>query len=155
MAFISILRIYKSRVEGVMKRHTETRTMTKENRSGDHKAFQFASRKEAIQNFIKKFKPLETHHCRGKIEIRMYLSPDLNVKKMRQMYNDEDLPGYDVTIEYFRKVFNTSFNIGFGSPRQDVCSDCLQLLEGIKLSCNGQETQGLRAQYTQLSTNLE
>lgn len=30
--------------------------MAKENRGGDRKAFQFASRKEAIQNLIKKFK---------------------------------------------------------------------------------------------------
>ncbi|XP_049872067.1 uncharacterized protein LOC126381200 [Pectinophora gossypiella] len=147
MAFMSILRINKSRIEGVMKRHAESGTMAKENRGGDRKLFQFASRKEAIQNFIKKFKPLETHHSRGQIKIRMYLSPDLNVKKMWQMYNDEALPGYEVKIGYFRKVFNTSFNIGFGSPRQDVCSDCLQLLERIKLSRNEQEKQGLRTQY--------
>lgn len=57
------------------------------------------------------------------------------------------MPDYEVKIGYLRKIFNTSFNIGFGSPRQDVCSDCLQLLERIKLSNIERQKQELRAQY--------
>lgn len=68
-----------SRLEGVTKRYGENRTMAKENRGGDRKAFQFASRKEAVHNFIKKFKPFESHYCRSKIKQRVYLAPDLNV----------------------------------------------------------------------------
>lgn len=37
-----------------------------------------------------------------------------------------------VKASYFRRIFNTTFNIGFGSPRTDVCSTCLQLQEQIK-----------------------
>lgn len=36
-------------------------------------------------------------------------------------------------------LFVTRFNIGFGSPRQDVCSTCLQLKEKIKVEKNGSE----------------
>lgn len=85
MAFISILRINKSRVEGVMKRHAESGMLAKENRGGDRKKFQFAARKKAIQIFVKKFKPLDTHYCRSQIKLRMYLAPDLNIKKMWKM----------------------------------------------------------------------
>lgn len=63
------------------------------------------------------------------------------------MYEDEWMPGFSVTKSFFRKVFNTSFNIGFGSPLQDVCSDCLQLLEKLKIGRNEFEKQKLRTQY--------
>lgn len=33
---------------------------------------------------------------------------------------------------YFRHIFNTDYDIGFGSPRTNVCSTCLQLTEKIK-----------------------
>lgn len=147
MAFISILRIKKSRVEGVMKRHFESGAMAKENRGGDRKAFEFASWKETIQNFVKKFKPLDSHYCRSQIKQRLYLYPDLNIKKMWNLYNDGALPSHEVKIGFFRKIYNSSFNIGFGSPRQDVCSNYLQLLECMKSANNEQAKQELRTQY--------
>lgn len=145
--FLSALRINAGRVEGVSKRFGETRTMPQENRGGDRKAFLFASRREAVQNFVKKFQPLESHYSRDKVKQRVYLAPELNIKKMWRMYEDEALPGFEVSLGFFRKVFNTSFNIGFGSPRKDVCSDCLQLLERIKLTNSERDKQELRTQY--------
>ncbi|CAH0404462.1 unnamed protein product [Chilo suppressalis] len=55
------------------------------------------------------------------------------------MYCDEVVPGFDVSFSFFRKVFVTNFNIGFGSPRQDVCSTCLQLSERIKVEKDAAE----------------
>lgn len=63
------------------------------------------------------------------------------------MYNDEALPDFEVKIGFFRKVFNTFFNIGFGSPRKDVCSTCLELLEGLKVMTDKNERQNIRTQY--------
>ena len=40
--------------------------------------------------------------------------------------------GIPVKINFFRKVFNTEYNLGFGNPRTDVCSTCLQGGERIK-----------------------
>lgn len=34
---------------------------------------------------------------------------------------------------YFRHIFRTTFNIGFGSPRTDECSTCISLNERIKV----------------------
>lgn len=36
-------------------------------------------------------------------------------------------------LSYFLTIFNSNFNIGFGSPRTDVCSTCLELGERIKV----------------------
>jgi hypothetical protein len=107
--------------------------MAKELRGGDRKFFTFASRKEAVEKFIQSFTPIETHYCRGKDHHHVYLSSDLSIKRMHGIYNDQALPGFSVTAPYLRKVFNTSFNIGFGAVRQDVCSTCLQLSENIKI----------------------
>ena len=32
-----------------------------------------------------------------------------------------------VKESYFRMVFNTNYNLGFGSPQLDMCPVCLQL----------------------------
>lgn len=142
-SFLGILRLKKGRIQGVLKRHMQSGEMAKESRGGDRKTFEFSSRKEAVENFIKSFTPLESHYCRGKERNRVYLAPDLSIKKMYSMYNDQALPGYSVTVSYFRKVFNTSFNIGFGAIRQDVCSTCLQLTENIKVEKDTTKKQEL------------
>lgn len=49
------------------------------------------------------------------------------------MYDDQAQPGFSVKEGFFRHIFNTKFNIGFGSPRHDVCSTCLHLTERIKI----------------------
>lgn len=145
-AFIEILCIKAARLEGVVKRFGESGEMPQERRGGDRKTPNFASRKEAVENFVKRFKPLESHYCRSLIKQRLYLASELNIKKMWRMYSDQALAGYDVKHGYFRKVFNRSFNIGFGSPRQDVCSNCLQLTERMKVAINEREKQELRTQ---------
>lgn len=147
-AFADVLKIKISRLQGVVKRqHQSGGCVAKENRGGDRKQFQFASKREAVQSFIKSFEPLESHYCRGRIKRRIYLHPELNITKMFQMYSDQALSGLGVKIGFFRKIFNTSFNIGFGSPRQDVCSTCLQFVERIKSETNATEKQSLIAHH--------
>lgn len=146
-AFCGILKIKQGCVKGVSNRYAATGETAFEKRGGDRKHHAFRSKREAVQNFIKKFRPLDSHYCRGKVKQRIYLDPSLNISKLYRMYEDESMPGYSVTKSFFRKVFNTSFNIGFGSPHQDVCSDCLQLLEKLKITQNESEKQSLRTQY--------
>lgn len=38
-----------------------------------------------------------------------------------------------VSYEYYRKIFVTKFNLGFGYPRSDTCSTCDQYQAEIKL----------------------
>nr|CAI5844727.1 unnamed protein product [Callosobruchus analis] len=51
---------------------------------------------------------------------------------MYQMYIQE----CEKKASFFRKVFNRNFNIGFGSPQVDVCSQCLEYKERIKRENN-------------------
>lgn len=45
----------------------------------------------------------------------------------------EDVSLIPTTKSYFiRNIFNACYNFGFSSPRTDVCSTCLQLMESIK-----------------------
>ena len=145
--FLRALRLKPSRIDGVAKRHYETGGLAKENRGGDRKKFAFASKKEAVEKFIKSFKPLQSHYCRDQIKVRQYLHPDLNIKKMFDMYNDQALPGFGVKQGFFRNIFNSRFNIGFGSPKTDVCSTCLQLTEKIKVETSQAAKQELITQH--------
>lgn len=81
-------------------------------------------------NFINSFKCVESHYCRGNSS-RKYLPSELNVQKMWRMYSSktESTP---VKLSFFRKIFNTKYNVGFRTPRTDVCSICLKLKELIK-----------------------
>lgn len=42
-------------------------------------------------------------------------------------------------VSLFRNIFNTNFNLDFGSPRTDVCSNCLQFEEKIKRTTDLQQ----------------
>jgi len=59
--------------------------------------------------------------------LRKYLSSDLSINKLWEMYNEEAHADLKVKKGYFRKVFNTNFNLGFKSPQSDMCSTCISL----------------------------
>lgn len=81
-------------------------------------------------NFINQLKCVESHYCRGKSN-RKYLPSELNVKKLWRVYLSKT--GHlAVKQSFFRNIFNTQYNVGFGTPRTDVCSTCLSLMEKIK-----------------------
>nr|CAH7765624.1 unnamed protein product [Callosobruchus chinensis] len=133
--FLNILNLKKHRVDGVMKRFFTHNRIPKERRGGDHRSHKQAHIKENIKKFIKKFKVLEKHYCRGKSE-RQYLSSDLSIRKMYKMYIQGCQPAMTCKASFFRKVFNRYFNIGFNSPQVDVCSQCLEYKERIKREKN-------------------
>lgn len=81
-------------------------------------------------NFINQLKCVESHYCRGKSN-RKYLPSELNVKKLWRVYSSET-GQLAVKLSFFCKIFNTQYNVDFGTPRTDVCSTCLSLREKIK-----------------------
>lgn len=130
--FLDVLLIKKDRVKGIMSRYYKSGgNHPKENRGGDRKSEKYLPKKLSVQQFIEKFKCEESHYCRSKTQ-RLYLQPELNIKKMWRLYNAENDSDLRVQQSFFRKIFNTYYNIGFGSPRTDVCSACISLQERIK-----------------------
>ena len=65
-AFLGILLLTKNRVNGVVKRNFISGEVASETRGGDRHSKNFAAKSEAVIEFIKKFKPVESHYCRGK-----------------------------------------------------------------------------------------
>lgn len=92
-------------------------------------------RKNEVIAFIKKINVIESHYCRSKSSSRVYISSELNIKKLWQIYNSEALTdSLTVKESYFLHIFCTEFNIGFGTPSTDACSTCISLAEKIKHS---------------------
>lgn len=133
--FTKALCVKKDRIQGVMRRFYEKEELAKERRGGDRKSQKYEEKRKAVQAFIESFKATESHYCRSKTMKRMYLAPELNIKKLWRMYN-KDHPSLEVKQHFFRNIFNTCYNIGFGTPRSDVCSTCLLLDERIKKESN-------------------
>lgn len=132
--FLTILGLKKGRVNGVVLRNTKNDgASATENRRGNRKEKAFAGQRKSIKDFIKKLVPLEVHYCRSKIKSRQYLASNLSINKLYRMYISQARDQFIcVKASYFRIIFNTSFNIGFGCPATDVCSTCLTLKEKVK-----------------------
>lgn len=87
---------------------------------------------KSVVEFIKTFSVIENHYCRSKTSSRVYLHSDLNIKKMWRLYSLHVDGTMEVKESFFRHIFRTRFNIGFGRPRVDECSTCISLHERIK-----------------------
>lgn len=94
----------------------------------------------SINNIIKRLKCVESHYCRSKLQ-KVYLPAELNISKLFKMYNEDVPNNLKGKAAFFRSVFNNHFNIGFGSPRTDMCFICLELDEKIKSAKNNIETK--------------
>lgn len=129
-AFLDILNLKRYRVEGVLSRFFKNQLMPAENRGGDHRSTKLFDIRENIIKFIKSFTVIEKHYCRGKSE-RQYIASDLSIVKMWKIYS-KTFPDKQCKLSFFRKLFNTKFNIGFNAPQVDVCSYCLEYKEKLK-----------------------
>lgn len=128
--FINILGISRFRVNNITKQFHENGFL-KEKRGGFRQAAKYEEKANSVVNFLNRFQCIESHYCRGKSE-RKYLPSELNIRKLWKMYLD-DTESLSVKQSFFRKIFNTRYNLGFGTPRTDVCSTCLSLTEKIKI----------------------
>lgn len=134
--FRGALGIGKDRIQRVCEHHVRTGEAPAETRGGDRKTLKFSAKKNSVIAFIRQFKCLEIHYCRGKAK-RQYLPSELSINKMYAMYCQQITdPQLQVKASYFRNVFNTKFNIGFNAPCTDVCSTCTMLKEALKFEKN-------------------
>ncbi|CAG9833610.1 unnamed protein product [Diabrotica balteata] len=129
-AFMEVLGKTRRRIDTVTKNFYRTFFPAMENRGGDKKLEKYMLEKSGVMDFINKFRVIESHYCRGQSQ-RLYLDSSLNIKSMWKMYLKEN-KNFPVKESYIRKIFITQYILGFGSPRTDACSTCLQLTEKIK-----------------------
>ncbi|CAH1100705.1 unnamed protein product [Psylliodes chrysocephalus] len=74
----------------------------------------------AVFDHIASFKGRKSHYSLHDSQ-RVYLLEDLNVKKMFNMFLQQN-PEKKVSYETYRTIFVTKFNIRFGYPQTDTCS---------------------------------
>ena len=91
---------------------------------------------EAIINHIQSFKVCERHYGRNSTVGRVYLPAELNVRAMHRMFLEK--PEYakfsECKYNFYYEIFQTNFNIGFGTIRKDTCSTCEQYTNLLKNS---------------------
>ena len=74
-----------------------------------------------IREHISKFPRAESHYCRSSTS-REYLSPELTVSKMYEMFVKENADLCCAYSTYFR-IFK-SMKLSFLSPKKDMCGLC-------------------------------
>ncbi|KAK4871722.1 hypothetical protein RN001_015846 [Aquatica leii] len=89
-------------------------------------------KKKSIKKFVESLKCTESHYCRSNTPHRLYLPCYSNIKKLWNIYNVQAENKLEARHCYFRRYFNTHYNVGFGTPQTDLCSKCLQFKENIK-----------------------
>ena len=102
---------------------------------------------EALRNDIRahiQSLPAErSHYSRAKNQNRMYLSPTLSINSIYRDYvrcrTEENQPV--VSRAMYGKIFDSVFNLGFGSPRTDTCSRCDMLQSPDDLQMHKQKAE--------------
>ena len=98
---------------------------------------------------------MTSHYSRKDSPQKRFLSPDLSVSKMYNLYleaHEAEILAREkeivkarrenlrvpaklkpvVTVHAYRRVFNSDFNLGFGRPRTDTCATCDKLNLALK-----------------------
>ncbi|XP_050308360.1 uncharacterized protein LOC126744845 [Anthonomus grandis grandis] len=126
-AFVSLHGLTRRRIKTIQKslQKSGTAPIDKRGRHLNRKHKLSVETKNKILEHNKSFKTRLSHYSLNKIK-RIYLSAELNVKKMCDMFK-EKFPQVKASYETNRSIFCSKFNISFGYPRSDTCSFCDQL----------------------------
>lgn len=119
--------------------------MPKENRGGDHRSHKTIERKEKVRQFLNGLPAKESHYNRQKSK-RIYLSTELNVRKLINLYNSTVSDDLKVRPGMFYKIFHGEYNIGFATPSSDVCNTCVLLSNQIKAETNPEKKMEIMTQ---------
>lgn len=132
-SFLAILNVSKDRVQNVVKNFQMRKGEPPfERRGGDRVGDKNNEKKMSIANFIESLKCRESHYCRSHSISRDYLPCELNFRKLWEWYNESVEQNLRVKESYFRAFVNKNYNIGFGTPQKDVCSECIRFSETLK-----------------------
>lgn len=83
--FLKMLLFSKNLVESILNRNLATSKSPKRGTNGHRKNLLFGYHQKAMMQFIKKFKFLESHYCRGKLK-RVYIQSDVSINRLYKLY---------------------------------------------------------------------
>jgi len=123
---------------------------------------------QKVREHIMSFPAKQSHYSRHDNPGRLYLSPDLSIARMYQMFLVKHDPQYVECMErrrealinhqevdsveikpiisehYYHDIFVKEFNIHFGSPRSDTCDKCDSLQIRIDAAESDEDKAKLR-----------
>ena len=130
--FLSIFCIGEQRVKELAVHKWKLNGPRGENRGGARKNPDYSNLKEEIQKHISSFRCVSSHYGREKTPHKQYLPS--NLMKMYKQFLKEYEGVKEVKYNYYYGVFVSSFNLGFGSPKTDVCSFCVKTKASIAIT---------------------
>lgn len=123
--FLATLSISDAVVYTVLKKTVNGCVLAPSNQGKAKKSTEFDS--DLIKTHIQSFPMVPSHYCRKDTNYK-YLSSDLNIRKMYQLFKsyccDNNLPPAKEWL--YRDIFNTEFQLKFHSPRKDICDSCFR-----------------------------
>lgn len=144
--FIKTLDITVKRYDNVVKRRLITNTgVSPKDQRGKHtpsnKTDEVVLQK--VIDHINSFPKYSSHYSRAKNPSKKYLSSDLNVQQMYDLYAEKikkegETP---VKVTFYRHIFNTKFNLSFKKPLTDTCNKCDFFENKIKHGENAKEVE--------------
>lgn len=123
LMFMNTLGISERQIKTVVAKHRNDGSLEGEKRGGrqgvwvDHDA----QRRLSVRNHIKRFPSMESHYCRSK-SAQQYLSSDLNLDKMYQLYKEEHGTESASRSLYYKVL--KEMKLKFHVPKKDQCSLC-------------------------------
>ncbi|CAH1636183.1 unnamed protein product [Spodoptera littoralis] len=80
---------------------------------------------EFVKEHIEAFPKMESHYCR-KTSSKMYLDSNLSISKMYELYQEKckNASRTPVSINVYRNIFCTQYNLDFHKPKKDQCLNC-------------------------------
>lgn len=120
-AFLKTLRIDAGRVELALRKQCSDEYADERGKfSGGQNSMTFAQRQDVIAH-IESFPKYVSHYCR-KVTNAKFLSPDLTLVKMYELYTDnhESIIGFSS----YKRIFYDNFNLRFKTPKKDTCQRC-------------------------------
>lgn len=94
-----------------------------------------------VKEHIKSFPCYKSHYTLCDAPDRRYLNPDLNIRKMYQLYKEKcEHEGSEAVKEkMYYHVFSTNFNLHFKPPSKDTCQLCDSLQNTIRFGKNDED----------------
>ncbi|KAJ4429628.1 hypothetical protein ANN_21829 [Periplaneta americana] len=91
-----------------------------------------------VINYIRSFPAYQSHYSRRDNSGRKYLNPDLNIRKMYDLYLEKCQQENKTPVKqkFYYNVFSTKFNLHFKPPYTDTCRLCDELEMKISNECN-------------------
>lgn len=145
--FLGITNLSKDRIQRIVRNFVVTGELPRERRGGNRVGPKNDEKRNCIKKFIESLTCTESHYCRSKTSVRVYLPCDLNFKKLFDHYLRRVPQPMHVKLSYFRKYVNANYNIAFGTPMTDCCSTCLRTKEQLKVATSSDVRQKLVTEH--------